>query len=125
MADPSDSADDRPLDPEVLRVQQRLRRLMLISGLTLGLGILFVFLAIVYRIATHEGSATPVATIEGAAVPTIARAALGLPADARLVSTALDGDRLALTYASGSEETTLVIDLGTMGVINRLAIRRD
>lgn len=75
---------------------------MLIGGLTLGLGIFAVFGAILYRIVTLDTSEVPVALPAGAAVPTLARGDLGLPADARLVSTAADDGRLYLTYAYGA-----------------------
>jgi hypothetical protein len=122
MADPHDDQDEKPLDPEVLRVQQRLRRLMLISGLTLGLGILAVFLAIVYRLVTYESGGAPVAVVEGAAVPTVNRSALGLPAEARLVSTSLDGDRMALSFEDGSGTTIIVFDMRRMAVVARLRV---
>ena len=52
----------------MLRVQTRLRRLMLIAGLTLGLGILAVFAAILYRIATYDAtSSRPAAAAADAA----------------------------------------------------------
>jgi hypothetical protein len=99
---------------------------MLISGLTLGLGILFVFLAIVYRLVTYEsGSSSPVATVEGAAIPTVTRSALGLPADARLVSTSLDGDRIALTFEDGAGSTIVVFDMDGMTVISRLRVAAE
>ena len=52
MAGPmDDEVDDKPLDPAVERVQQRLRRLMLISTGTLGLGFVAVLVAIVFRVS--------------------------------------------------------------------------
>ncbi|HET7716103.1 MAG TPA: hypothetical protein VFK86_10795 [Bauldia sp.] len=125
MTDPYDEQGEKPLDPEVARVQQRLRRLMLISGLTLGLGILAVFLAIVYRLVTWESGGTPVATVEGAAVPTVSPSALGLPADARLVSTSLDGDRVALAYEDSGGSTIVVFDLDRMVVVSRFRVAGD
>jgi hypothetical protein len=62
----SEDQEEKPLDPAVARVQSRIQLLMLISGLTLGLGILAVFLAIIYRIATDDDK-TPVAA--GTEVP--------------------------------------------------------
>ena len=58
-----DSKDDeeKPLDPAMVRVQARLQRLMLIAGLTLGVGILAVFLAIIYRITAADDRAPVVA----------------------------------------------------------------
>lgn len=98
---------------------------MLISGLTLGLGILAVFLAIVYRLVTYDSGGAPVAAVEGAAVPTVNRSALGLPADARLVSTSLDGDRLALSFEDGGGTTIIVFDNRRMMVVSRLRVAAE
>jgi uncharacterized protein (TIGR02246 family) len=49
--------DEKPLDPAVARVEKRVRGLILIAGLTLGLGIFAVFAAILYRIATYDSTA--------------------------------------------------------------------
>ena len=122
MADPYEEQDEKPLDPDVVRVQQKLRRLMMISGLTLGLGLLAVFMAILYRIFTYGGSGTPVPVVEGAAIPTVTRTVLGLPPDSRLVSTALDGERIALTFADAGGATIVVFDLDRMSVASRLRV---
>lgn len=120
--DPYDKPDEKPLDPAVLEVQQRIRRLMMISGLTLGLGIFAVFMAILYRIFTYGGAATPVPVVEGAAIPTVTRTALGIAPDARLVSTSLDGGQLALTFEDGAGSTIVVFDTGRMAVVSRLRV---
>lgn len=41
---------DKPLDPAAQRLQQKMRRLVLISSLTMVLGLAAVFVAIIYRI---------------------------------------------------------------------------
>jgi hypothetical protein len=120
MANPALDDDDRPPDPAALRLQARLRRLMLISGLTLGLGLVAVFGAILYRIATLD--ATGKGPSPGAAAPNLSLSGLGLPPGARLVSTALDGDRMALTYDVGDGTTTVIVDMRSGAVIGRLAI---
>jgi steroid delta-isomerase len=51
-----DEEDEKPLDPAVAQVERRVRRLMLIAGLTLGLGIFAVLAAILYRIATLDAT---------------------------------------------------------------------
>ena len=51
--------DELPLDPAALRLQARLKRLILISGLTLGIGILAVLVAIAYRITALPAAALP------------------------------------------------------------------
>lgn len=106
----------------MLRVQAKMRRLMLIAGLTLGVGILAVFVAILYRIA-GSGDKAPSATAwrPGDAVPMLAHGDMGLAAGARLVSTASDGRRLILTYEQTGGGTALVfIDLATLKVTGRL-----
>lgn len=124
MAEPFDDPDEKPLDPAVERVQRRLRRLMLISGLTLGLGMFAVFGAILYRLYAHAPAPTPpVAIAAGAAVPTVKRSDLGIPAGATLVSTALDGNRLSLTYADGADMIVVIVELPSATVVGRFVIR--
>ncbi len=106
----------------MLRVQAKMRRLMLIAGLTLGLGILVVFAAILYKIAQVGDKAPPAAAWRpGDAVPTLSRAEMGLPAGAKLTSTASDGRRLILTYERADSGQSLVfVDLATGKVTGRL-----
>ena len=80
-----------------------------------------VLLAIVYRLMIYEPKARP-AIVAGAAVPTLKRSDLGLPDGARLVATALDGDRLALTYEAASGTLVIVLDLRSKAMVDRLAI---
>lgn len=108
--------DEPPLDPAVARVQARLRTMMLIAGLTLGLGFLAVLFAVVYRIATLDDSAEPsigevpaMVDLEGAA----------LPPGAELVSTALDGNRLAVTFRTESGFVIVVLDVRDMSILSR------
>jgi hypothetical protein len=117
-----DGDDEKPIDPTFLRVQARLRRLMLVGGLTLGVGIIAVFAAILYKIATYDTTAKAIAA--GAAVPTLSLAALGLPADALLKSTALDGNRLALTYEASDGTETVIVDARTGAMLGRLRIAK-
>ncbi len=104
---------------------------MLIGGLTLGLGILAVLGAIIYRITNTDANRTPVAA--GPAVPgspgngeaasvTQSLAALGLAAEARLVSTSATADRVVLTYAAGGDTVLLFIDPATGAVVARLRL---
>ncbi len=97
-----------------------MRRLMLIAGLTLGVGILAVFGAILYKIVLI-GDKPPTAWQQGDAVPTLARADMGLSPGARLVSTASDGRRLILTYARpGGGQSLVFIDVASLKVTGRL-----
>ncbi len=130
MAQPSfDDENEAPLDPTLLRVQARLRRLMLIAGLTLGLGIFAVFAAILYRIVTLDATPAkpaaaqaPAAGAASQATVTFSGADLGLPDDARLVSTALDGGRVVLTFAHGDSHTVVVVDQETGRILSRIEL---
>jgi hypothetical protein len=117
-----DGDDEKPIDPALLRMQVRLRRLVLIGGLTLGLGIFAVFGAILYRIMASDATTRPIEA--GAKVPSVDLTALGLPVDARLVSTAIDRNAVAFTYETGGGTETIVVDARTGAVINRLRIAR-
>ncbi len=93
---------------------------MLIGGLTLGVGIFAVFAAILYKIATYD--ATPAASSAAAPIPDFSRATLGLPVDATLVSTALDGNRMALTFATEGGDEVVIVDIKTGAVVGRVKV---
>jgi uncharacterized protein (TIGR02246 family) len=83
MTNPNfDGEDEKPLDPAVAEVERRVRRLMLIAGLTLGLGIFAVFAAILYRIVTPDTTASPAAVLDSGA----GEAAASAEADAAIRS---------------------------------------
>jgi hypothetical protein len=114
------SDDDKPLDPAVERVEVRVRRLILIAGLTLGLGLFAVFAAILYRIAADDTTAKPLAP--GAAVPALDAAALGLPPGAKLISTAADQGRVILTYEYPGGHLLVFLDGKTLAVVRKLTL---
>ena len=127
MASSSFDDDEKPLDPAMLRVQAKMRRLMLIAGLTLGLGILMIFVAILYKIAGGPDKAPLAAAWQpGDPIPTLSHAEMGVPAGATLVSTTADGRRLVLTYAQPGGATSLVfIDSATLKVVGRLDLSSE
>src|SRR5207244_6919089 len=77
--------------PEQAALFARVRRMMLIAGLTSALAVAVVLIAVGYRLYRGEGSPA------GAAMDTIAT----LPKGARIVSTAVAGERLVLTLDIG------------------------
>ena len=117
--------DEKPLDTALERVQARLRRLMLIAGLTLGVGIFAVFAAILYRIVTLDTSSTGEAPIAQAISASINRSELDLPADAQLLTATADGGRIVLTYFHDAGETVIVIDATTLAVAGTLQLSAD
>ena len=73
--------------PEQAALMARVRRMMLIAGLTSALAVAVVLIAVGYRLYRGEGSPASAAT------DIIAT----LPKGARIVSTAVAGERLVLT----------------------------
>jgi hypothetical protein len=73
--------------PEQAALMARVRRMMLIAGLTSALAVAVVLIAVGYRLYRGEGSPAAAAT------DIIAT----LPKGARIVSTAVAGERLLLT----------------------------
>jgi hypothetical protein len=117
-----DGDEEKPIDPAFLRVQARLRRLMLIGGGTLFIGIAAVFAAILYKIATYDSTSAR-ALAPDAAVPTLSLSALGIPPGARLVSTSLDGGRMALTYDADDVTVIVVLDIASGAVVRRMNVQ--
>ncbi len=116
---------EKPIDPAVLRIQRRLRRLMLISGLTLGVGIVAVFIAILYRINNDDASrvlAQAARAQNQVSEQALTLSEMGLPADARLISTALNGNRLVLTYAHSAGNTLVFLDANLLTMTGKLEL---
>jgi hypothetical protein len=94
--------------PEQAALFGRVRRMMLIAGLTTALAIAAVLVAIGYRLFRSEGSA----------VATDATAAL--PKGARIVATGIAGDRLVVTLDVGGVTEIRTFDAHTLKPAGRL-----
>jgi hypothetical protein len=94
--------------PEQAALFARVRRLMLIAGLTTGLAVAAVLIAIGYRLFRAEGS---VATAEITAV---------LPKGAKIVSTTAAGDRVVVTLDVGGTTEIRTFDAHTLKAVGRL-----
>ncbi len=112
------ASEEKPLDPAVERVQKRLRRLILIAGLTLGVGMFAVFGAILYKLTAADGSSAPASDVPRIASTTI-------PAGARLVSSTVDGSRIVLVYERDGGTTIIEVDARTLVVVGRLELKRE
>jgi hypothetical protein len=104
MTDPALSE----LTPEQAQMAARVRRMMLIAGLTTGLGIAAVFVAIGYRLFRSEGSA-PAADMTAT-----------LPRGAKIVSTGIAGDRLLVTLDIGGATEIRAFDARSLKPAGRL-----
>ncbi|MGV8839098.1 MAG: hypothetical protein ACWA6X_02215 [Bauldia sp.] len=116
--------DEKPLDPAMLRVQKRLRRLMVIGGSTLALGIAAVMFAIVYRFFIQQPSENDEPPAQGAVVPmgAVTAASVGLPAGAELLSTNVTGTVMTLAFRDGTDLVTVLVDTTTMRVSGQFRI---
>jgi hypothetical protein len=101
--------EEQPLDPAAARIVARVRWLMLISGATTALAIAAVIGVIGYRVFKSEGSGAAPADV-------IAQ----LPKGARIVSTAVAGDRIAVTVDVGGAIEIRTFDLRTLKPAGRL-----
>src|ERR1700754_4245808 len=89
--------------PEQVQLMERLRRMMMIAGVTTSVAIAVLLVAIGYRLFRGEGSS--------ASGPDITAM---LPKGARVVSTAAAGDRLAVTLDIGGTTEVRTFDARTL-----------
>ena len=96
--------------PEQAALMARVRRMMLIAGLTSALAVAVVLIAVGYRLYRGEGS------------PAAANADIiaTLPKGARIVSTAVAGERLVLTLDIGGVTEILTFDAKTLKPAGKL-----
>lgn len=99
--------------PEQAVLFARVRRMMLVAGLTTVLAVAAVLVAIGYRFFRVEGSkpAVDVTTT--------------LPKDARITATAVAGDRLVLTLDLGGSVQIRMFDLRTLQSAGTLRFARE
>jgi hypothetical protein len=99
--------------PEQAALFARVRRMMLIAGLTTALAVAAVLIAIGYRLFRTEGSAV------GTDTTSI------LPKGARIVSTAAAGDRLVVTLDVGGVTEIRIFDVHTLKATGRLKFANE
>jgi hypothetical protein len=93
--------------PEQAAMMARLKRLMLIAGLTTSLGIGAVFIAIGYKLFRGEGRTA------------VTEATIMVPKGGRIVSTATLGDRIAITLDIGGATEIRTYDAKTFKLLGR------
>src|ERR1700756_2587564 len=94
--------------PEQAALLARVRRMMLIAGLTTALAVAAVLIAIGYRLFRTEGSTV---------APDITAT---LPKGARIVATGIAGDRLMVTLDIGGVTEIRTFDAHTLKAAGRL-----
>src|SRR5262245_5977908 len=106
MSDPD--ADERPLDPAAARMVSRIRLMMVISALTTLFAILAVLGVVSYRLLRSDGSVV------------VSEMTAMLPKGARIVSTAVAEDRIAVTVDVNGTLEIRTFDLRTLKQTGRL-----
>ena len=96
--------------PEQAALMARVRRMMLIAGLTSALAVAVVLIAVGYRLYRGEGSPAAANT------DIIAT----LPKGARIVSTAVAGERLVLTLDIGGTTEIRSFDAHSLKPVGKL-----
>lgn len=105
----TDPALTEPTAEQTAQLVARVRRMMIIAGLTTALGMSAILIVIGYRIWRGEGSAaTPTDFTEM------------LPKGARVVSTQVAGDRLVVTIEAGGTLEIRTFDARTLKTAGRL-----
>jgi hypothetical protein len=99
--------------PEQAAMFARVRRMMLIAGLTTALAVAAVLIAIGYRLFRSEGSIVATDTVSV------------LPKGARIVSTGLAGDRLVVTLDIGGVTEIRTFDAHTLKATGRLKFANE
>jgi hypothetical protein len=99
--------------PEQAALFARVRRMMMIAGLTTALAVAAVLIAIGYRLFRAEGS---VVTTDTTSV---------LPKGARIVSTGVAGDRLVVTLDIGGVTEIRTFDAHTLKATGKLKFANE
>lgn len=100
--------------PEQAALFSRVRRMLLIAGLTTALAVAAVLVAIGYRLFRTEGR-----------VASAAETTTMLPKGARIVSTATAGDHLVVTLDVGGATEILTFDARTLKPAGRLKFANE
>lgn len=104
----TDTAVTEPT-PDQTALIARVRRMMLIAGLTSALAVAVVLIAIGYRLYRGDGSPVSASDVTAA-----------LPKGARIVATGVAGDRLLVTLDIGGATEIRTFDAKTLKPAGRL-----
>jgi hypothetical protein len=113
----------KPLDPDAARTLGNIRRLMLVSNLFMVVAIAAVLVVVGYRIyRTDQAAPPPPPPPPAPAEPKIPNdMTLTLPRGARIVATAIAGDRLVLTLEIDGAPEIRTFDIKTLQPAGRLS----
>ena len=120
MTDPryDDDVPEKPLDPAVVRVQERLRRMMMWSRGIMLVGFAALFAVIFYKFYWSQpmSPANSLSVVPGQALTQT----LPLPDGGKITGARLDGDKLIVTLETAKGASVLVIDAQSLTTLRRL-----
>ena len=102
--------------PEQAALFARVRRMMVIAGLTSALAVIVVLIAVGYRLYRSEGSSAVAAATDVTAT---------LPKGARIVSTGVAGERLVVTLDIGGVTEIRTFDAHSLKPTGRLKFANE
>ena len=105
----TDPAATEPTAEQTAALVQRVRRMMLIAGLTTALGMSAILIVIGYRIWRGEASSNAASDLTEM-----------LPKGARILSTSIAGDRVVVTIEAGGALEIRTFDARTLKATGRL-----
>ena len=108
---------DQSLDPQAAAAIARVRRLMLIAGVTTFVALAFVLAVIGYRVFHMGDSADSAESVSNFVDVTEA-----LPAGAKVLSTAIGDDHIVVTIEVGGAVELRTFDPGTLKPLGRLRL---
>lgn len=103
--------DEKPLDPAAAAIVAKVRRLMMIASITTFVAVGAVLAVVGYRVFKAGDSAPPAAQVN-----------LPWPKGAKVISSALSDDRLALTIETPDGLEVRLFDLKTLKATGRLRL---
>ncbi len=103
--------DEKPLDPVQARLVAKVRWLMLVSGFATVLGIAVIIAVIGYRVFKDEGRVADVTAT--------------LPKGAKIIATAVAGDRIAVTIEVAGTLEILTFDVKSLKPMGRLRFANE
>ena len=101
-----DNPEEQPLDPVMERVRKKMLRLMVISISIMMVGLLAVLFAIIYKFNSRsDGEIVSAGQVPGS----VAEINLGLPSDAEILTSSVEGNRIVLDVKSANGNRQLII----------------
>jgi hypothetical protein len=122
MSDALKEEDEKPLDPAMERVRQKMVRLLAISLGVMMIGLMAVLGAIVYKMSGGRETARSGMSASGAVIA----GSIALPKGAYLNSHSLSGDRISLdvTLRGGAREIE-VFDMVSQKIVARFEVTAE